>query len=327
MGKSMKHISSIVIAGLAFLSCSGLALAAPDWPTKPITLVVPFSAGGGNDSVARLLAPALGEELGQSVVIDNRAGAGGTVGAGVVAQAAPDGYTLLICSTGNLAVATAVYPKLGYRIQDFAPIAHIANTPTIWVAAPQVPAGSLKEFISLAKREPGKHNYASSGNGTTPHLAGAAMATRNGLEMQHIPYKGSAAAYPDLAGGRVSVMMDAIISALPLVEAGRVKGLAVGTAQRLPQIPSVPTLAEQGLADMGYTGWVGLCAPRGTPAPVVEKISRGVKAALGRRNMRDFLVRQMAEPVGDGPGKFSQTIGRDAATWRDIAKSSGITLD
>lgn len=324
----MRHLYPLAALGLASLSCSGLAASpAPQWPTKPITVVVPFPAGGGNDNVARLLAPALGEALGQPVVIDNRAGAGGTLGAGVVAKAAPDGYTLLICSTGNLTVATAVYPKLSYGIKDFAPVAHIANTPTIWVAAPQVAAGSLKEFISLAKHEPGKYSYASGGNGTTPHLAGAAMATKNGLEMLHVPYKGSTPAYTDLAAGRVSVMMDAIISALPLVESGRVKGLAVGTAKRLPQIPAVPTLAEQGLADMGYTGWVGLCAPRGTPAPVVEKISQGVKAALGRDNVRDTLARQMAEPVGDGPEAFSQTIERDAAVWRDIAKSSSIKLD
>ena len=324
----MKHLYSIAAIGLASLSCSGFAASpSADWPTKPITLVVPFPAGGGNDNVARLLSPALGEELGQSVVIDNRAGAGGTLGAGQVAKAAPDGYTLLICSTGNLTVATAVYPKLSYGIKDFAPVAHIANTPTIWVAGPEVQANSLKDFISLAKREPGKYTYASGGNGTTPHLAGAAMATKNGLDIQHVPYKGSTPAYSDLAGGRVSVMMDAIISAMPLVESGRVKGLAVGTAKRLPQIPTVPTLAEQGLADMSYTGWVGLCAPRGTSAPVGEKISQSVKKALSRQNVRDTLARQMAEPVGDGPEKFTQTIERDAAVWRDIVKSTGTKMD
>lgn len=324
----MRYLYPIAAIGLASLSGVGFAASpSADWPAKPITVVVPFPPGGGNDNVARLLSPALGEELGQSVVIDNRAGAGGTLGAAQVAKAAADGYTLLICSTGNLTVATAVYPKLSYGIKDFTPVAHIANTPTIWVAAPQVQARSLKEFIGLAKREPGKYTYASGGNGTTPHLAGAAMSTKNALDMQHVPYKGSTPAYADLAGGRVSIMMDAIISALPLVEAGRVKGLAVGTAKRLPQIPNVPTLAEQGLADMAYTGWVGLCAPRGTPAPIVEKISQSVKKALDRQNVRDTLARQMAEPVGDGPAKFMQTVERDAAVWHDIVKSSGTKID
>jgi len=318
------HLTAAVIASTA---CSAFAAPPADWPGKPITLVVPFPAGGGNDNVARLISPGLGKELGQSVVIDNRAGAGGTLGAGLVAKAAPDGYTLLVCSTGNMTVATAVYPKLNYGIKDFAPVAHVASTPTIWVAAPQIPANSLKEFIALAKREPGKYTYASSGNGTTPHLAGAAMSTKNGLEMLHVPYKGTTPAYTDLASGRVSVMMDAIISALPMVESGRVKGLSVGTAKRLPQIPHVPTLAEQGLTDMSYTGWVGICAPRGTPAPIVARISQGIRSALEQPNVREALAKQMAEPVGDGPEKFSQTIERDAAVWSDIVKATGSKLD
>lgn len=323
----MRHTPYLIAVAVASAACSVSAASPSDWPAKPITLVVPFPAGGGNDNVARLISPGLGKELGQSVVIDNRAGAGGTLGASLVAKAAPDGYTLLVCSTGNMTVATAVYPKLSYGIKDFAPVAHVASTPTIWVAAPQIQANSLKEFIALAKREPGKYTYASSGNGTTPHLAGAAMSTKNGLEMLHVPYKGTTPAYTDLGSGRVSVMMDAIISALPMVESGRVKGLSVGTAKRLPQIPNVPTLAEQGLTDMSYTGWVGICAPRGTPAPIVARISQGIRSALEQPNVREALAKQMAEPVGDGPEKFSHTIERDAAVWSDIVKSTGSKLD
>lgn len=321
------RLPHFIAASLVSLCCTAQAGAIVNWPAKPITLVVPFPAGGGNDNVARLFSPALGEALGQSVVIDNRPGAGGTIGAAAVAKAPADGYTLLLCSTGNLTVATALYTRLSYGIQDFVPVSHIVNTPTIWVASPEVPADSLKAFIALAKREPGKYNFASAGNGTTPHLAGAALATRNGLTMQHVPYKGTTPAYTDLAAGRVNLMMDSLISALPFVEGGRVKGLAVSTAKRVPQIPQVPTLAEQGLVDLDFTGWVGLCAPKGTPATVVTKVSQGVKQALARPEMNAAFSRQSAEPVGDGPQTFAQTIERDAVSWRGIVRASGAQMD
>jgi len=316
----------LAIALLATVSAPALADTA-QWPSKPITLVVPYTPGGGNDNVARLISPAWGEALGQSVVIDNRPGAGGTIGAAAVAKAAPDGYTLLICSTGNLTVAPALYSKLRYGVEDFAPIAQVANTSILWVGAPQLAANTLQEFIRLVKDHPGVYDFASGGNGTTPHLAAVAMANQYGLQMQHIPYKGSTPAYADLAAGRVSLMMDAVISALPMLEGGRVKALGVGTAQRLPQLPSVPTLAEQGLENLNLSGWVGICAPRGTPAKIVDKLSQNLDKVLARQNVREFFARQMAEPVGGGPQVFAQTIARDTARWGEIVKASGIKLD
>ncbi|HQD15088.1 MAG TPA: tripartite tricarboxylate transporter substrate binding protein [Ottowia sp.] len=317
----------LIALTLAVLAGTPAVCAAADWPTRPITLVVPFPAGGGNDNVARLIGPGLGQALGQAVVVENRPGAGGTLGAALVAKAPADGHTLLICSTGNMAVAPAVYSKLGYTSGDFAPVAHIASTRNIWIAAPQLAASSLKEFIALAKREPGKHSYASSGNGTTPHLAGAALSTDNRLDLLHVPYKGTTPAYTDLASGRVSVMMDSIISALPMVQSGRVKGLGVGTAQRLPQLPEVPTLAEQGLGERAHSGWVGLCAPRGTPAEVVARIGSGVQATLAQPSVREALTRQMAEPVGEGSQQFAQTIATDSAVWSQIVRAAGARLD
>ncbi|MGS1007790.1 Bug family tripartite tricarboxylate transporter substrate binding protein [Achromobacter anxifer] len=299
----------------------------PNWPTRSVTLVVPFPPGGGNDLVARQIAGPAGQVLGQPLVIDNRPGAGGTIASATVVKARPDGHTLLLCSTSSLVVATALYPGLPYRVEDLAPVVHIANTPTIWVADPSVPASNLKEFIAAAGQAPGKYSFASGGNGTTPHLAGMAVKARHGLNMLHVPYRGSTPAYADLATGRVNLMMDSIISALPFVESGRVKGLAVSMDQRMPQIPSVPTLAEQGLSDLGFVGWVGICAPRETPPEIVAKVARSVQQALTQPALREAFARQLANPVGDGPEAFAQTIQRDAVAWRQIIAASRAELD
>lgn len=315
------------------LLCLALSAALPaltqaqEWPTKPVTLVVPFPPGGGNDLVARIIAPPLQQALGQSVVVDNKPGAGGTLGVALVVKAPPDGYTLSVCATGNVAVAPALYKNLGYAAKDLVPVSQIVNTPTVWVASPGVPANTLKEFIELARREPGKYNFASSGNGTTPHLAGEGLNTRFGIKMQHVPYKGTTPAYTDLAEGRVNLMMDSIISALPFLEGGRVKGLAIGTSARLPRLPNVPTIAELGLGDVAYTGWVGICAPLGTPAAVVNKVSAAVQKALGDPAVREAFAKQTAEPVGSSPDKFGELIARDSAIWGKIVADSGAKLD
>jgi tripartite-type tricarboxylate transporter receptor subunit TctC len=207
------------------------------------------------------------------------------------------------------------------------PVSHLVNTPTVWVGAPDLPANSLKEFIELAKSQPGKFNFASSGNGTTPHLAGEALKARFGLDMQHVPYKGTTPAYTDLGSGVVSVMMDSLISALPLLEAGRVKGLALGTAARLPKLPQVSTLAEQGLADLAFTGWVGLCAPVGTAPGVVDRLGAAVSEVLARAAVRESLAKQITEPVGSGSDRFAELIQRDAALWKKLVVDSGAQLD
>ncbi len=319
------------VAGLLsvayILAPAPCAAEASDWPNKPVTLVVPFPPGGGNDVVARQIAGPAGQALGQPLVIDNRPGAGGTIGSATVAKARPDGHTLLLCSTGSLVVATALYPNLPYRIEDLAPVVHIANTPTIWVADPGAPSSNLKEFIAAARQAPGKYSFASAGKGTTPHLAGLAVKARNGLDMLHVPYRGSTPAYTDLATGRVNLMMDSIISALPFIESGRVKGLAVSTDRRMPQLPAVPTLAEQGLEDLGFVGWVGICAPRDTPPEITAKVARSVQQALAQPALREAFARQIVEPAGDGPEAFAQTIQRDAAAWRQIIATSHVERD
>jgi len=310
-----------------------LAAAAPPptlaqaWPVKPVTLVVPFPPGGGNDLVARQIAPGLQQVLGQPVVVENRPGAGGTLGVAYVTKAAPDGYTLSICATGNVAVAPALYSKLSYGVKDLVPVSHIVNTPTVWVGAPDLPAATLKDFIALARSQPGRFNFASSGNGTTPHLAGEALKARHGLDMQHVPYKGTTPAYTDIGSGRVSLMMDSLISALPMLEGGRVKALALGTSARLPKLPDVPTLAEIGLSDMAFTGWVGICAPVGTSQAVVDRMGSAVTAVLAQPAVRESLVRQVTEPVGAGPARFAELIQRDATLWKKLVTDSNAQLD
>ena len=321
------------LPSLALLALPALAALAPlpaqaqGWPARTITLVVPFPPGGGNDLVARQIAPGLQQTLGQPVVVANRPGAGGTLGVAHVTRAAPDGYTLSVCATGNVAVAPALYTKLSYGVKDLVPVSHLVNTPTAWVGAPDLPVGTLKDFIALAKSQPGRYNFASSGNGTTPHLAGEALKGKHGLDLQHVPYKGTTPAYTDIAAGRVSIMMDSLISALPMLEAGRVKGLAMGTGARLPKLPDVPTLAEQGLSDMAFTGWVGLCAPVGTPQPVIERIAAAVTEVMAQPAVRESLVRQVTVPVGAGPAVFGELILRDAALWKKLVADSGAQLD
>ncbi len=314
------------VAGLLSLACALMPAArsaeSSGWPTKPVTLVVPFPPGGGNDTVARQIAGPAGQALGQPLVVDNRPGAGGTIGSATVARARPDGHTLLLCSTSSLVVATALYPSLPYRVDDLVPVVHIANTPTIWVADPGSPVSTLKEFIASARQAPGRYSYASGGTNTMPHLAGREVKARNGLDMLHVPYRGSTPAYADLATGRVNLMMDSIVSALPFVESGRVKGLAVSMAQRMPRIPSVPTLAEQGLGDLGFVGWVGICAPRDTPPAITAKIARSVQLALAEPTLREKFAAEIVEPIGAGPEAFAQTIERDALAWRQIIATS-----
>ena len=318
----------LTLAALCSLAAAAsLPAQAQAWPTKPVTLVVPFPPGGGNDLVARQIAPGLQQVLGQPVVVENRPGAGGTLGVAYVTKAAPDGYTLSICATGNVAVAPALYSKLSYGVKDLVPVSHIVNTPTVWVGAPDLPAATLKDFIALARSQPGKFNFGSSGNGTTPHLAGEALKARHGLDMQHVPYKGTTPAYTDIASGRVSLMMDSLISALPMLEGGRVKALALGTSARLPKLPDVPTLAELGLADMAFTGWVGICAPVGTPQAAVDRMGSAVTAVLAQPAVRESLVRQVTEPVGAGPARFAELIQRDAALWKKLVTDSNAQLD
>lgn len=304
------------------------AQTASAYPTKPIRLVVPFVAGGTTDILGRAAAAEL-TKAGMQTIVENRPGAGGNIGAEMVAKAAPDGYTLLVGTVGTHGINQSLYGKLPYDpIKDFAPITLLATVPNVLVVHPALPANNVKELIALAKSKPGKLNYASSGNGTSIHLSAELFKTMTGTFMTHIPYRGSAAALTDLVGGQADLMFDNLPSALPHIKSGKLRALGVTSDKPSPALPDVPTIAEAGPIK-GYeaTSWFGVLAPAGTPKDVTDKLHQTLSKALNSAEMREKLVAQGAEPVGNTPEQFAQHIQKETAKWAKVVKASGAKVD
>jgi tripartite-type tricarboxylate transporter receptor subunit TctC len=317
-------------AALTLFVLTGTSEGAPaqTYPDKPIRLVVPFSAGGTTDILARAVGQKLGEHLGQQVVVDNKPGAGGNIGSDIVAKSAPDGYTLVMGTVGTHAINASLYKKMPYdHIKDFVPVSLVALVPNILVVHPSVPANSVKELIAYAKANPGKLNFASSGNGTSIHLSGELFKTTAGVEMTHVPYKGSAPAVTDLLGGQVQLMFDNMPSALPHVKAGKLKALGVTTAKRFPAAPDIPTIAEAGVPGYEASSWFGVLAPAGTPKEIVNKLSSEIAKILQTPEIKERLLSQGAEPVGNTPDQFTAFIKAETAKWAKVVKESGATVD
>jgi tripartite-type tricarboxylate transporter receptor subunit TctC len=289
---------------------------------------VPFSAGGTTDILARVVGQYMAKNLGQPVIIDNRAGAGGNIGAQMVARAAPDGYTLLMGTVGTHAINQSLYKKLGFDpIKDFAPITRVALVPNLLVANPAQPFKTVKELIAYAKANPGKVTFASSGSGTSIHLSGEMFQQMAGVEMQHIPYKGSAPALTDLLGGQTAIMFDNMPSVIGHVRAGKLRPIAVTTPNRSAALPDVPTIAESGVPGYSATSWFGLLAPTGTPAPVMAKLHGSILKALADPEVKKKLAEQGAEPHGEKPEQFAEFIRSETAKWGQTVKVSGATAD
>lgn len=322
----LRHTFLGLATALLSLSASA-ADKAQDYPGKPIKLVVPFAAGGTTDVLARMLGQHLTAAWGQPVVVENKPGAGATLGANQVAQAAPDGYTLLVGATHHT-IAQNVYSKLPYDIDaDFAPVSVIAVVPNMLVVNAKVPAHSVDEFIALAKAQPGKLNYGSAGAGTAHHLIGEMFKMRAGVDLAHIPYGGSAPAVADLVGGRIDLMFDTVTSGLSQVQAGKTRALAVTTAKRSSALPDVPALGEAALPGFDVGTWFGILAPAGTPAAIVAKLQDEIRKmaespALGRQ-MRDMG----AEPVGNGSQAMAEQIKAELASFRQIAEEQQLRVN
>ncbi|MBA3504909.1 MAG: tripartite tricarboxylate transporter substrate binding protein [Betaproteobacteria bacterium] len=313
---------------LAALSATPFAGAQATYPTKPIRIVVPFPAGGTTDILARAVAQRLSETLGQPAVVDNRPGAGGNIGAELVAKAPADGHTLLMGTVGTHAINASLYSKMPYdHVRDFAPIILVAGVPNVLVVHPSVPVGSVKELIAYAKANPGKLNFASSGSGTSIHLAGELFKTMAGVQMAHVPYKGSAPAVTDLLGGQVQLMFDNLPSALPHIKAGKLKALAVTSATRAAALPDVPTIAESGLAGFDATSWFGLLAPAGTPQPIIARLNNEVAKWLASAEAKEKMAGLGANTAGHSTDEFVRHIAAETSKWAKVVKESGAKVD
>ena len=313
---------------VAAVSISGANAQSPQYPSKPIRLVVPFPPGGATDILARAVGADLTRAWGQSVTIENRGGAGGNLGAEVVAKAPADGYTLVMGTVGTHAINASLYAKMPYdAVTDFAPVSLVASVPNVLVVHPSLPVRSVRELIELARAKPGVINFASSGNGTSIHLSGELFKTMAGVQMTHIPYKGSAPALADLLGGQVSLMFDNMPSVLPQIKADKLRALAVTSAKRSPALPELPTIAEAGLAGYEASSWFGVLAPAGTPKDIVGKLSQTIAAALHGSEMKERLSSQGAEPIGSTPEQFAAHIQAEIAKWARVVKASGAKLD
>ncbi len=332
--KKKRRLSLALIASAALFSiATGSQAQSGGWPNKPVRIVVPFAPGGTTDILARAVAPELSKAFGQQFVVDNRAGAGGNVGADIVAKSPGDGYTLLMGTVGTHGINKALYAKLPYDPQkDFAPITLVAGVPNVMVMnadkAKALGINSVADFIKYARANPGKLNMASSGNGTSIHLAGELFKSMTGIFMTHIPYRGSGPALMDMVAGNMDVMFDNLPSSMAQIKAGKLKALAVTSAQRSAAMPEIPTIEEAGnLKGFEASSWFGLLAPAGTPAEVVNRIQQETAKALNSPAIKEKLLAQGAIPSGNTPAEFTRLIDAEHRKWAKVVKDSGAKVD
>ncbi|WP_295143549.1 tripartite tricarboxylate transporter substrate binding protein [uncultured Reyranella sp.] len=313
---------ALVLAAVAVPVC------AQDFPSRPLKLVVPYAPGGGADSVARIVAKRVSENIGQPIVIENKGGAGSIVGTDLVAKAEPDGYTLLLGQSGPISINPAVYKTLPYDpVKDFAPITMTTAYPYILVVNSESPAKTLKEFVVLAKSKPGAMNYGSTGVGAANHLVAELFNSKAGLKMTHVPYRGTALAVGDLVSGQLNVVFGDPISVLPHIRSGKLRALAVTSLERSPVAPEVPTVAESGYPGFEALAWHGILAPAKTPPAVIKKLNAEIVKALADPATRELLEKQAMQTVGNSPEAFASFIQKDIATWKAVAAAANVTVE
>ena len=326
--RSRRHAIAALLGATLALSAGAPAEAQDAWPNRSVRIVVPFAAGGATDVVARALAKDLGELWGQPVVIDNRGGAGGNIGAEVVARSAGDGYTLLMASGSILTVNPHIYAKLPFDAQkDFIPVTNVASGPQLVVVHPGVQAKTVREMIALAKAKPGSVNFGSAGIGSQTHMAAENFLDSAGINATHVPYKGEGPAIADLIAGNIQFVVANIAAAAPHVNNGTIRALAVTSLTRSPLLPDVPTVAESGVAGFENTRWFGLLVPAGTPPAVVNKIHADSVKILERREMKERLTVQGMAPVGNAPAAFAAAIADESKRWEQVVKSRGLKVN
>ncbi len=312
----------------AALFLAGAAHAQTDYPNKVVRLIVPFVAGGGGDSQARTVTPAAAEALGQQIVIENRPGAGGNLGAAMAAKAPPDGYTLFYGTNGTHAINHALYANPGFDpVKDFAPVSRLTRIGMVVVVNPEVPVKSVPELLSYLKANPGKVTFGSAGNGTSSHIAGEMFKMRTGTDILHVPYRGNGPAMIDLTAGRIDMMIDVMPAAYPHAAAGKIRALAVTTLTPVAGAPDLPTLDASGVKGFELSAWDGIWAPAGTPRPIVDKLNAAFQAALANEEVKKRLFARGAEPVPGTPEDFARHIASELPKWAEVVKASGAKVD
>ena len=323
--------AAAVLAGglLAQAALPALAQGEAPWPNRPVRVIVPFPPSGATDLVARVIAQRVSQELGQQLIIDNRPGAGGTIGAAEAAKVSPDGYTLLFTTSSTHAISPHLMPRLAYKAdKDFTPIAHMADAASVLLVTPSLPVKSVQELIAYAKANPGKLNYASSGNGTIVHLNTAAFAAQAGIQLTHVPYKGTAQSITDLAAGQVHLLFDSIPTGMPHVASGRLRALAVTGDKRSTLASNLPTLAESGLPGYSSVTWFGVYGPAGMKPELANKINQAFNQALQNPDVVASLAKQGVEPAkAQTPAQFAAMVQADSARWAKVIKDNRITLE
>jgi tripartite-type tricarboxylate transporter receptor subunit TctC len=320
-------MKTISLAAGALLALAG-AVAHAQYPSKPIRIVVPFAAGGTSDILARALGPRITEAMGQPVIVEDRTGANGIVGADFVVKSAPDGYTMLLSDVGALAINPSVYPNMPFDpVKDFAPILMVSYSPHVLAVHPSVPVNSVQELIAYAKANPGKLNFANSGTGGAPHLAGVEFALRTGVQWAYIPYKGGSAAVADVVAGQSNVLFNGMLATYPSVKSGRLRGLAVSSSARVPSAPELPTVAESGLPGFETGSYQGLLAPAGTPRDIVARLNGEITRILNTPEMREMLAKQGTEVRTGPPEALGRFIASEKARWAKVVKEAGVTAD
>jgi tripartite-type tricarboxylate transporter receptor subunit TctC len=314
-------LAALIVLAIPFASTA----ATTGYPQRPIRFVVPFAAGGTSDIIGRILSARMQEGLGQSLVVDNRGGAGGSIGTDIVAKASPDGYTLVLGSNATHAIVPYLYKTLPYDpIRDFAPVSMVVITPTVLAATPDLPVKSVKELIALAKAKPGAIAYGSSGVGSTTHIAGEMLAAMAGIQLNHVPYKSASAAYPDVFSGRIALIFDTALSMLQHIKAERVRPLAVTTPARAGILPNLPTISEAGVPGYAITLWIAIYAPAGTPAPVVARLNKEVQRALNQPDVREQMTLQGAEVAVGSPADLLAATQSDLKKMGELVKVAKI---